>query len=116
MVQGEECKENIDWLAKSIVAEATKPIDFHRLTEWLPQVWRGVSSIRELGALMALVSFASEDAMNDAMKYGVDPVINFFFEIRLWSEVEWSFSRCVWLECRGLSPLAWSLSNLRRIG
>ena len=38
-----------------------------------------------------------------------------FLRLDLWSKSEWSYSRCVWLECHGLPRHAWSVENLHKI-
>ena len=54
--------------------------------------------------------------MVDALSLEVEGLHPLFYEIRPWSVREWSHSRKVWIECLGLHPFAWSVSNIQAIG
>ena len=64
---------------------------------------------------MVIVSFDSKEAMENVSRDEFDPLSSIFMKIRLWSMSEWSFPRCVWIECHDLSPHTWSISNLHKI-
>ena len=101
MVQGDICKENLEWLCRSAVGEASYQIDFETLSNVLMESRIGVSCVREMemGAFHAMITFASEEDMHQALLDGLPVLQKFFYEIKPWTENEWCISRLIWLDC-----------------
>ena len=98
------------------MAEYAKPINLKIVSEILPKVWNRVMDVRVMGSLTVIICFATKEAMEEALSSGLGLVNDLFSELRPCSKFDWCYSRSVWLERRGLSPSAWSTSNLRKIG
>ena len=116
IIHGEIDGENEEWLSRSIV---DKLINFFNVQDILAMVFKElleVFHVRELGVRKVLITFVSTDAMHKALACSKGVIHNVFSDIKPWSErEEWQSSR-VWLECYGISPQAWSYSNICKIG
>ena len=115
-VQGNANNKNLEWLRQSIVVKKATPINIAEVSNNLPSANKRVAKVREWGSFMVLINFKSKEAMEDVLSYEVEWLCLFFNKFRPWSSNEWPYSRKVWIECIGLQPFTWSISNLRAIG
>ena len=53
----------------------------------------------EMGAFHAMITFASEEDMHQALSNGLPVLQKSFYEIKPWTENEWCISRRIWLDC-----------------
>ena len=67
VVRGENNIENPVWLQRSLVGESTKLINFNLISDWLLSEKKGVSEVREMGSYMALITFVSNESMEEAL-------------------------------------------------
>lgn len=116
MVSVEVCPQQKERLGRSIVGETIEPIDFAILRRELIKEGSPVTSVSDLGAYRALVTFESPGKANEAMSKEREVLGKFFAEFRMWSDEDWSQTRRIWLECYGVPPHAWSYDNIKRIG
>ena len=115
-VQGNVNNKNLEWFHRSIVAKKATPINFAEVSNNLLSAYKRAIEFREWGLFMVLIIFESKEAMEDILSYEAKWLCSFVNEFRPWSSNEWPHSRKVWIECIGLQPFAWSVSNLRAIG
>ena len=77
--------------------------------------WYYVTSVKELGAYKALVTFTTKKDMGEEMTYTKVLLLNYFAEVRPWIEEKWCQIRRTWIECYWVPPYAWSTNNLKKI-
>ena len=115
LVEGEVEEENMEWLERSIIGETIKPINFSLMVDRLLNEWRCITSVREMGAFKALVTFETKEDREEAMKSGMELLLQHFAEVRCWCEEEWCQTRRTWIECYGIPLHAWSKGNLKKV-
>ena len=67
VVRGENNIENPVWLQRSLVGESTKLINFNLISDRLLSEKKEASEVREMGSYMALITFVSNESMEEAL-------------------------------------------------
>ena len=98
------------------MGEHFKPIDHASLSRSIKEKWKKVVKVRAMSTFIALITFESKEAMEEALHRDLNWLLSFFNEVRPWSFSEGWQPRKVWIECIGLPPFAWSFDNLSKIG
>ena len=84
VVYGEVDQFMMDKLSKSIIGESIFPVNMEIMEERLRRDWYTIIDVKPMGAYKTLITFETKEDMEDAL--GSDFLLNYFKEIRRWSE------------------------------
>ena len=70
MVYGEQSEEMMEILSKNVEGEIIRLINIDVMDEKLRNVWALISSVKEMGVYKTLITFATEENMEDALAHG----------------------------------------------
>ena len=68
-----------------------------------------------MGAYKVLVTFATKKDMDEALRIGLELLLNHFKEVKPWVKEELCQTRRTCMECYGIPPHAWSKENIMKI-
>ena len=114
VVYGEVDEVMMKKSSRSIVGESIALVSIEVREECLCKDWYTIKEVKPIGTYKTLITFETREDMEDAM--GSDYLLNYFEDIRRWSDEEYSQTQRLWIECLGMPPHAWSSANLRKIG
>ncbi|XLS81431.1 hypothetical protein HN51_047262, partial [Arachis hypogaea] len=109
-------ENNLGWLKRSIVGSTLKAIDFRVLHAVARTEWPHVVKVCELGAYKALLVFDTDQSAADALMFGMNGLLKFFYRVGRWNENDRGDKRRLWLECIGVPVHVWSEATFRLIG
>lgn len=112
------CEENLqttETLKHAIIVESTDVLDHSKMLAHCSRLKPPYSGMYSLSTTKLLFVFDSENHTTEALNDGSDYWAK-FNDVRQWSEGEFFGDQVVWLECFGLNPKCWSVSNITKIG
>ena len=68
-----------------------------------------------MGTYKALVTLATKEDREEVITSRMDLLLNYFGEVRPWTEEEWCQKRRTWVECYGLPLHTGSGENIKKI-
>lgn len=109
------CKENLEWLTKSIVCISNNPMDSDDMVTILKTQLTLLTRFTDMGKYKFVLSFELLEEAKRALVEKKFFLGNWFAEARLWEKTDVCHTRRTWIELFGLPPYGWKPENITDI-